>query len=56
MNIRYIVIDIKPDPHHPNWPNEQLFKIKDLKTGNILYGCYTKREIAESIAVSKNEA
>ena len=55
MKLRYIVFDVKLDSDHPYWPSQLMYKIKDLHTGNILYGCYTKQEVANSVAKAKNE-
>lgn len=52
--MRYIVVPVVLDAIHPLWPNEQVFHIKDLHTGLLSFGCYTRLEIAEEIVKRKN--
>ena len=54
--MRYVVLEVDLPDDHPNWPNERVYKILDLKTNNTSFSCFTKREIAERVAQKKNES
>jgi len=52
--IRYIVVPFVLSKHHPMWPNEQVFYIKDLNNGTLSFSCYKTYEEAEKVAHRKN--
>lgn len=53
--MRYIVITEDTPKDHPMFPNERLYKIKDLKTGEKSMGAYKKLSLAEEVCREKNE-
>jgi len=54
--MRYIVEERKLDKDHVCWPNQTLFYIIDVFTGQRSLGCYTNLETAQERARMKNNA
>ena len=52
--MRYKVMPVDLPDDHPNWPNERVYKILDLKNNELSFGCYVDIEIANSVCEQKN--
>lgn len=53
--MRYIVIEYITGQHHPYMPMQKLYRYKDLQTGLLSLGAWTKRSIAKEIVKKKNK-
>ena len=47
--MRYQIQRFKLDKDHPQWPNEQVYRIADNFTGYVSLSCYTTLESAEKM-------
>ena len=52
--MRYLIEKVTLDKTHPLWPNQELFKLRDLNTGRLSFGAYTTMEAAERMKEKKN--
>lgn len=52
--MRYVVEPVDLDKLHPVWPNQKVFKIRDLQENYLSKNCYTSEVVAKEIVKNKN--